>query len=916
VTPFAALPGRLNKQRASQVAGFVAATIAAAVLVGWWAGLPLLSTWGPDLPATRPLAALCLAALGVALGHPGKDARLAFAVGLALAILTVLGLALVLFDVDLGIINRWLVPRAGVPRLGTATFRAASAATVGVGITGASLALSRFERRRLAATMLSGVVGAVSVFAVLGYLAGVDTLYGSVSVNSPPLPTVVGLLCVASGIILRVGTLPTLRTPRPLWHLLVTLGCTIVAPLLLFGAYAGYLTGEAQLRDVRENLANEARTLSASVDREIIGEMERSRALASSPSLRNGDFAEFRRQADASLGLRHTLPQPHLKEAVAADPKEGAIVLIDRNMQQLFNTRAPMGTPLPTAGVPNATARAFATGTPQVSGLFMAPFLNRLLVTIIVPVNIDGEIRYALARSPDQYAIARVIAATERPAGWQAQAVVTDATHRIIASSDPAQPIGTALPLEQRPNGRSGNVFEFVDAKGRPSLEASIRSELTGWETAVWAPKALLEAPIRAQWRTLGATALLSIALVVLLALWLGRIIANSVSHAARAAIATGEEGPRLPSGTPVAEVNTLMAELRQTTNLARESKDRLQLALDAAQLGSWQYDPLTGIVSGDARCQQIFDIAMNEAPIEEILRPVHPDDAEKLWAAIEASLDPVAPKRSATEFRFRRKNGEIRWVETLGLANFEGIGRERRAVNMAGTAQDITERKEREEKEHLLMREINHRAKNMLSVVSSIAHQTAARNPDDFVARFSERIQALSANQDLLVRNAWSGIEIADLVRAQLAPFADLIGSRIVMQGPALRLDPASAQAIGLALHELATNAGKYGALSTEKGRVDISWGTADDTLTISWTERDGPPVSAPQQRGFGSIVIEAMTARSLGGEVRLDYAPSGVTWRLTCPARNALERAPNVKDVQSNQTKLSGYGGSSEME
>ena len=232
---------------------------------------------------------------------------------------------------------------------------------------------------------------------------------------------------------------------------------------------------------------------------------------------------------------------------------------------------------------------------------------------------------------------------------------------------------------------------------------------------------------VRAQWRTLGVTALLAFALVVGLALWLGRIIARSVGHAASAAIAAGEGGPLLPRATPIAEVNTLMAELRETTDLLFESKDRLQLALNAAQLGSWQYDPLTRIVSGDARCQEIFDVVSNEAPIEEILKPVHPDDVERLWAAIEASLDPIDPKRSATEFRLRRRNGEIRWVETLGLAHFEGAGPEHRAVSMAGTAQDITERKERQEKEHLLMREINHRAKNMLSVVDSIAHQTVA---------------------------------------------------------------------------------------------------------------------------------------------------------------------------------------------
>src|SRR5262249_41148035 len=130
--------------------------------------------------------------------------------------------------------------------------------------------------------------------------------------------------------------------------------------------------------------------------------------------------------------------------------------------------------------------------------------------------------------------------------------------------------------------------------------------------------------------------------------------------------------------------------------------------------------------------------------------------------------------------------------------------------------------------------------------------------------------------------------VEIADLVRAQLAHFADLIGSRIAMHGPKLRLSPASAQAIGLALHELATNAGKYGPRPTDPSRVDVSWGSDGDTLTISWTEREGPLVSAPKRRGFGTIVMEAMAARSVDGKVDLDYAPSGLTWRLTCPAAN----------------------------
>jgi PAS domain S-box-containing protein len=320
-------------------------------------------------------------------------------------------------------------------------------------------------------------------------------------------------------------------------------------------------------------------------------------------------------------------------------------------------------------------------------------------------------------------------------------------------------------------------------------------------------------------------------------------------------------------------------------------SNARLQLALNATRLGWWQYDPRRRVILVDTRLKEIFDFADDETPIEEFIKRVHPDDLERVWADREAALNPANPKPYAHEYRIRRRDGEVRWVESHGLADFAGAGRERRAVNFVGTVTDVTERKEREEREHLLMREVNHRAKNILSVVDAIARQTVTKDPEDFVERFSERIQALSASQELLVRNEWRGVEIGDLVRAQLSHFADLIGSRIVLDGPKLRLKAASAQAIGLAVHELATNAGKYGALSTDKGRVDVFWATDGGALAMSWTERDGPPVSAPQRRGFGTIVMEAMAARSVNGKVQLDYEPSGLIWHLTCPAAGALE-------------------------
>src|SRR5262249_30910678 len=148
--------------------------------------------------------------------------------------------------------------------------------------------------------------------------------------------------------------------------------------------------------------------------------------------------------------------------------------------------------------------------------------------------------------------------------------------------------VGKILPSAQWHDAVSGDVFEFIDSEGHPSLEAYARSDLTGWETAVWEPKALLEAPVRALWRTVGGIALLALALVVALALWLGRIIALSVGHAARAAIALGEGTPLLPSRTPVAEVNTLMTELRDAARrrqaaegLLRDSERQLRLITD-----------------------------------------------------------------------------------------------------------------------------------------------------------------------------------------------------------------------------------------------------------------------------------------------------------------------------------------------
>jgi PAS domain S-box-containing protein len=205
--------------------------------------------------------------------------------------------------------------------------------------------------------------------------------------------------------------------------------------------------------------------------------------------------------------------------------------------------------------------------------------------------------------------------------------------------------------------------------------------------------------------------------------------------------------------------------------------------------------------------------------------------------------------------------------------------------------ARDITERKQKEAHLQMLMHEVDHRAKNILNVVQAIVQQTLASSFEEFISRFAERVQSLSASHNLLVRSAWKNVPLAELVHSQLAHFGSLVESRISVSGPDLRITAAAAQALGLALHELATNAGKYGALSTGAGHIDIHWQIDGDHFTMNWTERGGPRVEQPDQGGFGTMVITSLVKQSLDGEVQLEFAPSGLVWRTTCPVANALE-------------------------
>ena len=207
----------------------------------------------------------------------------------------------------------------------------------------------------------------------------------------------------------------------------------------------------------------------------------------------------------------------------------------------------------------------------------------------------------------------------------------------------------------------------------------------------------------------------------------------------------------------------------------------------------------------------------------------------------------------------------------------------------------NVSAQKKREDHVRFLMRELTHRSKNLLAVIQAMARQSMTRDitPEDFIKRFTERLAGLAGSHDLLSSLDWKGASLMDLIRSQLNHYLELFDTRIKLDGHDVLIRPIAAQNIGIALHELSTNAAKYGALSSEDGVVTISWSFssgAGSMLTMVWRESGGPPVIVPTREGFGRIVVDRIAGRALGGKSAISFAKEGVAWTLEAPASAVL--------------------------
>jgi PAS domain S-box-containing protein len=327
-----------------------------------------------------------------------------------------------------------------------------------------------------------------------------------------------------------------------------------------------------------------------------------------------------------------------------------------------------------------------------------------------------------------------------------------------------------------------------------------------------------------------------------------------------------------------------------------RESEQRLVLAQEAGAVGTWEYDPQAGRMLWSRQTALLFghDTDTPVPPLPAIRALIHPEDRAQAEACFRRA---AAEGAGETEFRTLLPGVGLRWLFCRGRSV---AGAEGGAPRFIGTVMDITERKTAELRQHLLMREVDHRAKNLLAKVQSMMRLTQADSIGDYVAILSGRVEALARAHTLLADQRWDGASLHALLEGELGVSADGEDPQVTMAGPLVRLAPDVTQALAMAVHELATNAMHHGALSVPEGRLAIAWRVVERAETgrllhLAWQERGGPVVwGEPVRRGFGSMVIDGTIESQLGGLLARRWDRDGLSCIIEVPLEHRPDAAP----------------------
>jgi PAS domain S-box-containing protein len=665
------------------------------------------------------------------------------------------------------------------------------------------------------------------------------------------------------------------RTAWPAAAHLLLFALIIALPLLLLVGVLLYRAATLERQQIEQRIVQELGALVGDIDRDIDRDLAVLNTLASSIALSAEDWPAFHAQAKASLQGK-----PYLV----------LLVLLDDHGRQIVNTYMPYGQAPPTSGDPEILHAAQRTKSPVVSDLFISQVAKVPVYAVSLPILRDGEVRYVLGLGLQSDSLQELVETQSLQP--QFQATIWDSKGIVVAGSRERRGlIGQPVAAELR-NQPTATVFEATDVDGKPALVVLGRLARADWRVAVTFPAAIVEQQIRNSLWLWGGTAASVGIFVVLLALLFGRQITRPLAAATAAAQALGRGEPFDIEDSHLSEANAVIAALRHarhdleaSSSALRESEEQLRAAAEAAQFGAHQYEVASDLSQRSAQFREIIgaDAGAQTATFEAGLGFVHPDDRDRIRQRKQEILAKTVG-RYELEYRIRRPDAQVRWVMDRGqVVRDPTTGK---ATKVVGVLLDISELKAAEQRQRLLFDELNHRVKNTLSIVQSLAQQTLRNRPDpkDFASAFESRLQSLARAHDLLTRESWRGASLTEIVTAALAPFIDE-GRDIRIGGGEVTISAATTITLSLMLHELATNAAKYGALAVPQGRMSISWKVErvdrSATVDLRWQEEDGPPVSPPTRKGFGSRLLAA-SAVQLDARLDIDYAPAGLRCRL----------------------------------
>ncbi|HVY56519.1 MAG TPA: sensor histidine kinase [Xanthobacteraceae bacterium] len=532
--------------------------------------------------------------------------------------------------------------------------------------------------------------------------------------------------------------------PKPIALFLMLLVLITILPALGFSVVLLQRNNEAQQQVVSTLASATAASLSEAVDREVSGMLTSLRVLSSTSSLTTGDLPDFYTRAQRALA-----------------GTGGFLVVLDRNYNQLLNTRVPYGTALGKTADPDSAAVALEKRQPVISNVFFGKLANKWVFDVVQPIFPDRGPPLILMLTQNADSLTQALVRQKLADGWNVTLV--DSKNMMITSSASKSGAGKPFFLDLISHGPSPSGRVSIDYNGVPYQAIVQASELTGWKIVVWARTAAIEQPMRHALEWLAFGGLVVVALGVGAALLVAHQIARPVRRLAR-------DARRLGAGEPVRAVNHPIAELATVSRELAEAAER---------------------------------------------------------------------------------------------------------------------RKEAENEIRFLMREVAHRSKNQLTVVSSIAKQTArtARTVDAFQDSFQKRLFGLARSTDLLIAGGVAGVEFRELLAVQIDPFKPSDPGRLELSGPEFRLGNQAAQMLGLGLHELATNAAKYGAFASPGGRLVLNWRISDGVLDFVWREHVPRFRRRAERRGFGTEVIERMLRGALDAEAECIFHSDGIEWHFRIP-------------------------------